>query len=115
MKLKFELKNEALEYLYKFLTLIYQHYWDSKACDENVVINIAEDALMFYLDDADIQGNLYARVIITEIQENLFSSLKIQSLKEKNAVVFSPSKMSEFLEKIKLYANSQYDARFTLK
>ena len=57
---------------------------------------------------------IYARIVITDAKESFFSEYSIQSLKEKNAIMVRPQKMSDLMEKLRTLVNNDYDGQFKL-
>ena len=112
MKLKFEIKHGTIEYLYRVLSLVNNTYWD-KSLDDKIYFYFDDESIVIYPCEKGGLDKVFARIKIevkSSDQNSFFNNYLIKSLKEKNAMLVSPKKLSVLIENLKRLTESQYDA-----
>jgi hypothetical protein len=116
MKLKFVIKHANIEYFYKVLSLVNNLYWD-KGLDDKIYFYFDDESIVIYPSEKAGIDRVYARIKIevkSQDANSFFNDYLIKSLKEKNAMLVQPKKLSSLIENLKRLHESQYDAAFKL-
>ena len=96
MKLKFVVKHSNIEYLYKVLQLVNNTYWD-KSMDDKIYFYFDDESIVIYPCEKGGFDKIYARIKVevkSSDQNSFFSEYLIKSLKEKNAMLVAPKRLS---------------------
>jgi hypothetical protein len=108
MKLKFAIKYANIEYLYRVLSLVNNTYWD-KSMDDKIYFYFDDESIVIYPCEKAGMDRIFARIKVevrSSDSNSFFNDYLIKSLKEKNAMLIAPKKLSVLIENLKRLVDS---------
>ena len=94
--------------LYRVLSLVNNTYWD-KSMDDKIYFYFDDESIVIYPCEKAGMDRIFARIKVevrSSDSNSFFNDYLIKSLKEKNAMLIAPKKLSVLIENLKRLVDS---------